>query len=109
MSRPCKCRLISGYPTVSYYKPAGVPLRQLEEVGLTIDGLEAIRLADDEDLGMAEAAARMGVSRHTFGRILAKAHKAVAQALVHGRALRVEGGHCVVSPESCQNEVDHHE
>jgi len=74
-----------------------------------MDGLEAIRLADEEGLGMAEAAARMGVSRHTFGRILAFAHKSVAQAIVHGRALRVGGGHCVVSPKSCQNEVDQDE
>jgi predicted DNA-binding protein (UPF0251 family)/predicted Fe-Mo cluster-binding NifX family protein len=78
---------------VTYFKPRGVPLRDLAETYLTVDGFEAIRLADLAGLTMEEAAARMGVSRHTFGRILAEAHRAVAEALVKGQALRIEGGH----------------
>ncbi len=68
-------------------------MRELDECSISVDGLEAIRLADVEGLSMAEAAARMGVSRHTFGRVLAKAHESVGKALVEGMALRIEGGH----------------
>lgn len=93
MPRPCKCRRIAGIPKASYFKPRGVPLCDLEEVPLSVDGLEAIRLADLEGLTMEEAALRMDVSRHTFGRILKKARRCVARALIHGHALRVEGGH----------------
>ena len=92
MPRPCKCCNGCGLPGVSYFKPIGIPLRQLEECGLSVEGFEALRLADWEGLGMDEAAQHMGVSRHTFGRILRKARRAVAEALVFGRALRIEGG-----------------
>ena len=78
------------------FKPNGVPLHELEEVVLSLDGLEALRLADFEDLNMDAAAARMGVSRHTFGRLLKRARRSVAQALVQGQALRIEGGVCAV-------------
>ncbi len=78
---------------MTYFKPRGVPLRDLAETYLTVDGFEAIRLADLAGLTMEEAAARMGVSRHTFGRILAEGRRAVAEALVKGQALRIEGGH----------------
>ena len=98
MPRPSKCRKVSGLPASTCFKPAGIPLCELEEETLSLDGLEAIRLADVEGLGMEEAAARMGVSRHTFGRILAKAHDAVGLALVRGNALRVEGGHIRMAP-----------
>ena len=64
-------------------------MRDLEEIGLGADGLEAVRLADLEGLYHAEAAEQMGVSRQTFDRILIEAHKAIANALVNGRALRI--------------------
>ena len=79
-------------PTVTYYKPRGVPLRMLQQVGLTVDELEAIRLADLEGLYQEAAAERMNVSRQTFGRILEAGHRKVAEALVHGKALSIEGG-----------------
>lgn len=93
MPRPCKRRLVAGLPEVRYFKPQGVPLRDLAEVTLSVEGLEAIRLTDHEGLQMEGAAERMGVSRHTFGRILRQARKNVARALLEGLALRVEGGH----------------
>ena len=96
MPRPCHCRRVSALPKNSCFKPNGVPLHDLEEVVLALDGLEALRLADFEDLNMDEAAARMGVSRHTFGRLLRRARRSVAQALVMGQALRIEGGVCAV-------------
>lgn len=64
----------------------------LETVELAADELEAIRLADFEQLYQEQAAEQMGVSRQTFGLIIARAHKKVADALTHGKAIRVEGG-----------------
>ncbi len=92
MPRPCKCRRVRELPDVRYFKPIGIPLVQLQECILSVEGFEAVRLTDWEGMGMDAAAQRMGVSRHTFGRILRKARHAIAEALVFGHALRVEGG-----------------
>lgn len=92
MPRPRLCRKVSGTPKATYFKPRGVPLSDLGEAYLAVEGLEALKLADLESLTSTEAAGRMGVSRHTFGRILAEARRAVADALVNALALRIEGG-----------------
>ena len=92
MSRPPKTRAVRHTPTVVHFKPAGVPMRALEEVALGLDELEALRLADLENLSHEEVGAMMNVSRATAGRILAEARRKTAQALVHGWAIRVEGG-----------------
>lgn len=91
MPRPPCPRKICGRPRVRYFKPAGIPLRQLEETVLAADEWESLRLADAEGLLNLAAAAAMGVSRQTFERILGRARQKVAQALVHGWALRIEG------------------
>jgi predicted DNA-binding protein (UPF0251 family) len=90
MSRPKKCRCITCTPNASYFKPRGIPLIHLEEVSLSLDELEAIRLADHEGCYHKDAATRMKVSRATFGRILNKARNKVAEAIVDGKALRIE-------------------
>jgi predicted DNA-binding protein (UPF0251 family) len=92
MPRPRKSKLIQGLPAATFYKPQGVPLARLQGVRLPLEGLEALRLADAEGLGQAEAAARMGVSPATFCRLLAEARGAVARALANGWAIRIEGG-----------------
>ena len=92
MPRPRHCRRVAKLPHVAYYKPRGVPLSMLQCIELAVDELEAIRPADLEGLYQEEAAQRMNVSRQTFGRILEAAHKKVADALVHGKALSIEGG-----------------
>lgn len=92
MARPQKSRLVACDPGPSYFKPRGVPLRQIEEVRLTIDQMEAIRLADLEGLSQEEAGRRMGVSRATFGRIVQKARRIIAEAIVNGKAILLEGG-----------------
>ncbi len=92
MPRPIKCRMIDSKPGVRLFKPQGIPARQLKEVYLTMEGYEALRLADKEGLRQNEAAQRMQVSRQTFGRILAQARKAVAEAIVEGLVLRIDGG-----------------
>ena len=91
MPRPLKCRHVGRMPQMRDFKPRGVPMRDLREVYLPLDGLEAMRLVDLEGLDQAAAAARMGVSRQTLGRILAAARRNVAEALTEGLALRIEG------------------
>ncbi|MGE5259115.1 MAG: DUF134 domain-containing protein, partial [Hyphomicrobiales bacterium] len=92
MARPKRCRRINSTPGSSYFKPRGIPLALLEEVILSFDEYEAIRLADLESQYQDQAAEQMGVSRQTFGRIIESAHRKVAEALVQGRALKIEGG-----------------
>jgi len=92
LSRPPKPRSVRHDPDVVHFKPAGVPMRLLEEVSLGLDELEALRLADLENLSHEEVGEMMNVSRATAGRILAAARRKTASALVHGWAIRVEGG-----------------
>ena len=96
MPRPCCQRRVGFAPDATYFKPAGVPLRELEEVVLTLDELEALRLADLNGLYHDQAADQMKVSRATFGRIAEEARKKVADALIHGMALRIGGGAVVM-------------
>jgi predicted DNA-binding protein (UPF0251 family)/rubredoxin len=92
MVRPQKDRMVAYNPQISYFKPRGIPMMQLEEVRLTVDEREAMRLSDL--LGMSHEAAgrRMGVSRATFGRIIQRARLVVADALINGKAINVGGG-----------------
>jgi uncharacterized protein len=92
MPRPRCCRRVAGEPQVTVFKPAGVPRVLLAEVVMTLDELEALRLADLEGMYQERAAERMGVSRSTFGRTVETARRKVATALVEGHALRIEGG-----------------
>lgn len=97
MPRPQCCRRISATPPAA---PVFGPLRcvrgDVETLVLTLDELEALRLADLEGLYQEQAAERMGISRATFGRVVEQARRKVAEALVGGKALRIEGG--VVAP-----------
>jgi predicted DNA-binding protein (UPF0251 family) len=90
MPRPFACRKVSGGFPVCYYKPQGIPMRMLEEVSLALDEMEALRLADFEGMYQAEAAEKMGVSRQTFGNIVKAARRKVAEALVSGKAIKIE-------------------
>jgi len=92
MPRPRHCRRVGCLPQVNFYKPRGIPLSVLQHVNLTVDELEAIRLADLQGLYQEQAARKMNVSRQTFGRILESAHKKIADALVNGKALSIEAG-----------------
>ena len=89
MARPRKHCFISCEVNATYFKPQGIPMRHLEEIALDMDEVEAIRLADIEGLYHADAALKMGVSRPTFGNIIARAHKKIATALLKGKALRI--------------------
>jgi len=92
LARPPKYRTVNCIPDISYFKPAGVPVRDLEEVILTIDEFEAIRLADLEGMYQEKAAERMTISRQTFGNILITAHRKIADGVVNGKAIKIEGG-----------------
>ena len=88
-----KCiRHIETAPGTVYYKPAGIRLTELEEVVIELDEFEAVKLADLEGLYQEEAAVSMNVSRQTFGRIISSAHSKIADAIVNGKAIRIEGG-----------------
>ncbi len=89
MTRPKNFRCINFDPKVLYFKPRGVPLSILEEEELLVDELEALRLHDVEELDQVEAAEKMEISQPTFGRILNKAYKKIARAIVKGKAIKI--------------------
>lgn len=98
MPRPPRCRRVAFLPGITYFKPAGIPLRALEEIRLSIEEAEAIRLKDLEGLEQERGAEKMNVSRPTFQRVLASARQKIADALLNGKAIRIEGGNFEVAP-----------
>jgi predicted DNA-binding protein (UPF0251 family) len=92
MPRPLKPRWINFDPPNIYFVPQAVPIPAAAGVLLTIDELEALRLADLGGLSQEEAAQAMNISRATFGRIVAQARRKVADALVYGKGIGIEGG-----------------
>ena len=107
MPRPFCRRHIAGRPAARIFKPTGIPCSELEDVVMTLDEFEAIRLADFEGLYQEQAAGRMAVSRPTFGRICDSARRKTADALLHGKALRIEGGPVEIGRRSCCRFHDH--
>lgn len=77
-------------PGVYYFKPQGVPLRQLKEIVLLSDELEALKLHEHDCLNQTKAAAKMHISQPTFARILGSAYRKIASALIEGKAIRLE-------------------
>ena len=100
MPRRKRHRHVHREPTVSVYKPAGTPAKELEEILLAVDEFEAIRLADYEGLNQREACTIMKISQPTFNRILASARNKIAQGIVEGQVLRIEGGRYVLGDGS---------
>jgi len=92
MSRPKISRFIQTEPEITYFKPRGIPLIHLKEISLSVEEFEALRLHDVKNLKEADACKKMKISRTTFHRILVSAQKKVSDALVHGKAIRIEGG-----------------
>lgn len=92
MARRPNCRRVGCIPRSKCFKPAGIPVSDLEQLNLTVDEFEAIRLADLQGLYQDQAAEEMNVSRQTFGRIIESARRKIAQALVEVKALVIEGG-----------------
>ncbi len=92
MPRPTKLRQVSTAPVVTFFKPAGVPMGALDMVVLALEEVEALRLKDIEDLHQEVCAQHMGVSRATFHQVLKAARGKLADAILNGKAIRVEGG-----------------
>ena len=92
MVRPIKPRFVRALPWITYFKPRGFPLLNLDEVVLRVEELEAIKLKDLEGLDQERCAKKMKISRGTFQRILNSARRKIADALVNGKAIRIEGG-----------------
>ncbi len=90
MMRPRKIRRIGHSPGITYFKPRNAPLQSLEEVNLQHDEFEAIRLRYVENLKQIACAKKMKISQSTFQRILISANQKIAEALVKGKAIRIE-------------------
>jgi predicted DNA-binding protein (UPF0251 family) len=89
MPRPRLCRRIAFNPNITYFKPQGVPMRELEIIELTIEEVEALRLRNIKDLEQEEAAKKMNTSQSTYQRILSSAYKKITEALIEGRAIKI--------------------
>lgn len=99
--RPPLERVVARLPRALLFKPAGVPARELEQVSLTVDEVEALRLVDLDGFNHEQAAASLGVSRQTVGRVLEAARRKVADALVNGKVLVIGGGVYQVAELRC--------
>jgi predicted DNA-binding protein (UPF0251 family) len=92
MPRPRLCRIVGLPPNVTYFKPAGIRIVDLEETILAVDEFEAVRLKDLLGLEQEECAKKMNISQPTFHRLVISARKKIADAIVNGKAIRIEGG-----------------
>ena len=90
MVRPCKRRRIRGRPNSSYFKPAGIRMIEIEESILKMPEFEAIRLVDLNEVSQEEAGEQMQVSQATLSRILKTGRKKIADAIVNGKAIKIE-------------------
>ncbi len=100
--RPVNCRSVEGLPKVTCFLPEGVPPSRQQNVVLSVDEVEAMRLADLLGMYQEDAASRMKISRQTFGRIVQSARKKVADALVEGKTICIEGGNI---EQACRGNV----
>ncbi|MBM3245333.1 MAG: DUF134 domain-containing protein [Candidatus Omnitrophica bacterium] len=106
--RPKKYRIVRLDPKISQFSPRGRPGRP-DETDLNMDEFEAIRLADFMGFSQKEAARSMNISQQTFSRCLKYAHKKIADCLIHGKIIKIQGGYYVISskkdfqPKSIQN------
>ena len=109
MARPVKWRKVEHIPSTSYFVPSKEKVESVPENILKLEELEAIRLKDLEGLEQEECARRMEVSRPTFQRILLAARKKIADSLIHGKGMRIQGGNftlqiCPVKCNDCEKE-----
>lgn len=91
MARPsrCLCKIIKFEPNITYFKPQGMPMRDLQIVELSLEEIEAYRLRHIEDMDQQAAAEKMNTSTSTYQRILYSANKKIADALVNGKAIKI--------------------
>ena len=92
MPRPRICRRVRFRPGVTYFKPAGVRMTELDETILSVDEYEAVRLVDLEGIEQSKAGEQMKISQPTLSRLLKSGRKKLAEAIVKGKAIRIQGG-----------------
>ncbi|MGM5482978.1 MAG: DUF134 domain-containing protein [Nanobdellota archaeon] len=97
MVRPRKIRYIRFEPNITYFKPRGIPLKELREVQIGYDELEALRLSNTEKLSQDEAAKKMKIHQSTFQRTLSKAREKITNALINGKAIKIKEGATKIS------------
>ncbi|KKR23027.1 MAG: hypothetical protein UU40_C0003G0006 [Candidatus Uhrbacteria bacterium GW2011_GWD2_41_121] len=90
MPRPRLCRKIEFNPSITFFKPQGIPMRELEIVELTAEEIEAYRLRHDKNMEQTKAAKKMQTSQSTYQRILISANKKIADALINGKAIKIK-------------------
>lgn len=98
IGRPQKVRTIRNSPKITQFSPRGRPGRP-EEIELSLDQFEAIKLSDLEGLDQSSAAQAMGISRPSFGRTIRKARAILADALVNGKIIRILGGNVMIKED----------
>jgi predicted DNA-binding protein (UPF0251 family) len=108
MPRPRRCRHVGGPPNFTYFKPAGIRIVDLDESILAVDEFEAIRLKDLENLNQQECSQKMGVSQPTFHRLLTAARKKIADAIIHGKAIRIDGGNYIITSQQTRPGAKQH-
>jgi predicted DNA-binding protein (UPF0251 family) len=104
-----KLRYVSQLPSVSLFRPIGIAANVLQSVCLLVEEVEAIRLKDLKGLEQEECAKKMRVSRATFHHILESARKKLAQALINGKAIEIEGGNFGLPQTHFKCKKDGHE
>lgn len=109
MSRPVKLRCVAGLPNANFFRPMGIPANLLQEVRLSLEEVEAIRLKDLEELEQEKCAERMHISRPTFHRVLESGRKKLADALVNGKAVQIGGGNFGLPQQRFRCSNDGHE
>ncbi len=105
MPRPKRKRRITCYPEANYFKPIGIPVRELQQVILSCEEFEAIRLKDFLGKDQKEAAAQMFISQSTFHRILIEARKKIAEVFVMGKAIKIEGGNFIMKEKKSGEKI----
>jgi len=88
-----RCRRVGFQPAFTSFRPAGAGMPEPEEMVLTVDEFEAVRLKDLEGLDQGVCAEKMDISQPTFHRLVISARKKIADALTHGKSIKIEGGH----------------
>ena len=90
MPRPCKRRRVRGRPNSSYFKPAGIRMIELKDSTLEMSEFEAMRLVDLNEISQEQAGKQMQISQSTLSRILKSGRKKIADAIVNGKAIKID-------------------
>ncbi len=92
MPRPKNNRVVHEPPLFTEFKPIGIPVAELDQVLLSLDEFESLRLADYLGMSQEEAASEMEISRSTFSRLIEQARKKMASFIFQGKMLTINGG-----------------